>query len=287
MKMNKIAFAVIAAICAFTFFSCELLTNPILPASILKYAPEAGELDDVPTDALANAAGDISIAADPDAALAIIDALGNKDDDEITALNDEQKANIITLTTSAVLPVNTIVSSVYDIMNQDENSSNSGDDFENIMNNVIGNIASVNTHATEVILLELVEDDSNVDLPENCDVSSVFLATISVAISACKADLPDISEWTESNLEQIGNAMEKIVEFIGFEYFDDQGNPNPRSKTPSVAAEEIINTLPNDGEPSDWNTQSLTNALTIIDRLGRKGIGMDNLAGLFTGGLAE
>ena len=281
MKINKIAFVAIAAICAFTFFSCELLTNPILPASILKYAPEAGELDDVPADALANAAGDISIAADPDAALAIIDALGKKDDDEITALNDEQKANIITLTTSAILPVNTIVASVYDIMNEDENGSGSGDDedaFENIMNNVIGNISSVDTHATEVILLELVDDTTD-DLPENCDVSSVFLATISVAISACKADLPAVSEWTESTAEQIGDAMEIMMNF-----FDETQRGNT---TAAQAAASIVNALPNDGTPSEWTTGSLTNALTIIERLGNKGVSMDNLAGLFTGGLAE
>ena len=61
---------------------------------VLAYAPDAENLGNADTTVLANAAGDISIAADPAASKAVLEALGTKDDDEITNLSAEQKSNI-------------------------------------------------------------------------------------------------------------------------------------------------------------------------------------------------
>ena len=119
MKMNKIAFVALAALCAFTFFSCGLLTTPIVPKALLKYAPTADDLGNVSTTDLADAAGDISIAADTNASISLIEALGGKDQEEVEKLSPSQKKDVLALTTSAVLPVNTLVSTAYKIMNSE------------------------------------------------------------------------------------------------------------------------------------------------------------------------
>ena len=277
MKMNKIAFAVIAALCAFTFFSCDLLMNPILPESILKYAPEPGELDEVPTEDLANAASDISVVADPDAAKAIIEALGKKPPEEIANLTDEQKSAILALTTSAILPVNTLLGTVYDLINGEvshivldvpvnRDANGSGEDEDQIlqvMKSVISKIAYVDTKAAENILLAMVtNDDSPIASKE---VPNVLFATLSIAISACKSNLIDFENDTIP--ESAADAFEDLAEFF----------EGTSSQTAANVANGVLAALSKNGEVIERAKEALGNALEIVRRLSLKDITLDNI----------
>ncbi|MBO4509189.1 MAG: hypothetical protein J5747_11215 [Spirochaetaceae bacterium] len=275
MKMNKIAFAVIAALCAFTFFSCDLLMNPILPASILKYAPEPGELDDVSTEDLANAASDISVVADPDAAKAIIEALGQKPAEEIAALSDEQKTAILALTTSAVLPVNTLLGTVYDLIsgevsritldvpvNRSENGAGEEEaQILQVMKNVVNKITFIDTTAAENILLAIVEAD---DEPDNKDVPNILFATLSVALSACKSNLIDFEDGVP---DSVGEALENLAGFFEGE----------SSQSAGTIAQSVLSAISIDGEVVERALDALTNALDVISWLGEHDITLENI----------
>ncbi|MBO4705288.1 MAG: hypothetical protein J5647_06085 [Spirochaetaceae bacterium] len=274
MKMNKIAFAVIAALCAFTFFSCDLLMNPILPESILKYAPEPGELDEVPTEDLANAASDISVVADPDAAKAIIEALGKKPPEEIEALTDEQKSAILALTTSAILPVNTLLGTVYDLVsgevshivldvpvNRDTNGSGEEEDqILQVMKSVVSKIAYVDTTVAENILLDWVKD--NDDPIADREVPNILFSTLSIAISACKSNL----DFENDTIPE--SAADALEDLAGF--FENGGNAES-------VAHEVLSALSKGGVVDERAEAALGNALEIIRRLSLKDITMDNI----------
>ena len=277
MKMNKIAFAVIAALCAFTFFSCDLLMNPILPESILKYAPEPGELDEVPTEDLANAASDISVVADPDAAKAIIEALGKKPPEEIEALSDEQKSAILALTTSAILPVNTLLGTVYDLIsgevshivldvpvNRTENGAGEEDaQILQVMKSIVSKITFVDTTVAENILLDWVKD--NDDPIADREVPNILFSTLSIAISACKSNLIDFENDTIP--ESAADALEDLAEFF-------EGSS---SQTPVSVANGVLTALSKNGVVDERAKYALANALEIVKRLSLKDITLDNI----------
>ncbi len=275
MKMNKIAFAVIAAMCAFTFLSCDLLMNPILPASILKYAPEPGELDDIPTTDLANAASDISVVADPDAAKAIIEALGQKPAEEIAALSNEQKSAILALTTSAVLPVNTLLGTVYDLISEEvshivldvpvnRSENEAGEDEAQIlqvMKNVVNKITFIDTTAAENILLAIVERNVT---PDDKDVPNILFATLSVALSACKSNLIDFENGVP---DSVAEALGNLAEFFEGESV----------QSASSIAQSVLAAISNDAEVVDRAKVALTNALNVVSWLGQHEITLENI----------
>ena len=275
MKMNKIAFAVISAVCVFTFFSCELLTKPLLEqiglGDVLKYAPDAQSLGNASTDVLANAAGDISIAADPDASRAVLGALGAKTADEIGRLSDEQKSNILSLTTSAILPVDQIISVATDAMSSSEDNSGNTDDAEStqeVVGSMIDSIEFTDTRATETILLAKVPS-SSAEISDE-ELPNILLATISVAISACKSAEETVNLGTPG----FGNAMQEFMKV-----FDENDRNN-------VNVDTILNNLSATG-PSGVSNQgrsSLSNAITVFQRLGNR-VSAESLMGIFTGGM--
>lgn len=275
MKLNKIAFAVISAVCVFTFFSCELLTKPLLEqiglGDVLKYAPDAQSLGNASTDVLANAAGDISIAADPDASRAVLGALGAKTADEIGRLSDEQKSNILSLTTSAILPVDQIISVATDAMRSSEGNSGNTDDAEStqeVVGSMIDSIEFTDTRATEKILLAKVPS-SSAEISDE-ELPNILLATISVAISACKSAEETVNLGTPG----FGNAMQEFMKV-----FDENDRNN-------VNVDTILNNLSATG-PSGVSNQgrsSLSNAITVFQRLGNR-VSAESLMGIFTGGM--
>ena len=275
MKMNKISFAVIAALFVFTFFSCDLLMNPILPESILKYAPEAGELDAVSTADLANAASDISVVADSDAAKAIIEALGQKPAEEIAALSDEQKSAILSLTTSAVLPVNTLLGTVYDLIsgegsravldvpvNKSENGAGEEEaQILQVMKNVVSKITFIDTTVAENILLAIVERNVT---PDDKDVPNILFATLSVALSACKSNLINFENGIpDSVAESLGNLAE---------FFEGES-----AQSAASIAQSVLSAISNEGEVVDRAKDALTNALNIVSWLGQHEITLENI----------
>lgn len=288
MKMNKIAFAVISVLCVFTFFSCDLLTKPLLEqiglGDVLAYAPNAENLGNADTTVLANAAGDISIAADPAASKAVLEALGTKDDDEITNLSAEQKSNILSLTTSAILPVDQIIGIATDAMDQarqesgeasESGSSSSSSDesgMQDVIERMVAAIPFVDTKATEIILLEAV---NATEIPEE-NVPNILLATISVAISACKSNGDNTVNLSS---DEGGQAMQELMSV-----FDDTERD---SMTPATAAASILGALSEDGTTNPAGVRALSNALTIFKTLAEKNVEIsgDALMGMFTGGM--
>ena len=295
MKLSKIAFALVSALCVFTFFSCDLLTKPLLEqvglGDVLAYAPDAENLGNADTTVLANAAGDISIAADPVASRAVLAALGTKaaEDggaDTIRRLSRDQKTNILSLTTSAILPVDQIIGIATDAMEQasgngeasESGSSSSGSDesgMQTVIEDMIKAIPFVDTYATEVILLEAVNQTT---IPEE-DVPNILLATISVAISACKSNGDNTVEISSAAGQQAMNELMSV--------FDDTERNNI---TPASAANSILTALLTEGNTNPDGVRALTNALTIFKALGaRDGITLsgDTIMGMFTGGLTN
>ena len=282
MKMNKIAFAVISALCVFTFFSCDLLTKPLLEqiglGDVLAYAPNAENLGNADTTVLANAAGDISIAADPVASKAVLEALGTKEEDEILDLSDEQKSNILSLTTSAILPVDQIISAATGAMNQSSesngnNTTSNEDSMQTVIQEMVAAIPFVDTYATEVILLEAV---NATEIPTE-DVPSIMLATISVAISACKSNGSNTVSLTSNDGS---SAIENLMNV-----FDDTEREN---MNPADLAEDILSALSEDGNTNAAGVRALTNALTIFQTLGSRDdieLSSEALMGMFTGGM--
>lgn len=311
MKMNKVLFVVISVVCALTFFSCDLLLKPLPLAVLDAYTPQAEDLSEVSASDLADAAADISLAADPEASKAVIEALGAKTDEEIRELEPEQKKAVLALTTSAILPVNTIVSTAYDIINRMNNNSgndnrkaltnsrevesvpvdSSEDDVEaleseliTIIKDVVGEINFVNTKATESILLELMEqypgDDDTISIPDD-EVPEVLLATISVAISACKSNLIDldaISDLSEE-YERFSDAIDELGQYF---------NPESESALTEEEAEEVavtvLTALSVDEEVDPDGRRALKNALVIIDWLRQKEISIENIVDYFMAG---
>lgn len=304
MKMNKIAFVVISALCVFTFFSCDLLTKPLLEqiglGDVLAYAPDAENLGNADTTVLANAAGDISIAADPAASRAVLEALGTKDDDEITNLSAEQKSNILSLTTSAILPVDQIIGVASRAMNQAQqesgeasesgSSSSSSDEsgMQTVIEDMIKAIPFVDTNATEVILLEAVELQTNNDGTYSLknstdeDVPAIMLATISVAISACKSsEMVDLE--TEEGANHFSDAMEDIMSV-----FDENTNLEDMTDTQlDTLANDILEALSSSGEADEKGSRALGNAFKVLRNLGKADVEVSGeaLMGMFTGGM--
>ncbi len=311
MKINKIAFAVVAALCLFTIFSCTLLTEPILPKSWLKFAPEAADdLKDVDTSTLADKAGDISIIADPEASRAVLTALGSKSEDEIKALKPEQKESVLALTTSAILPVDTIMGTAYDILfpsnsnnntnayarSGNENNAASEDDsdsdleeLQELVKSVLGKISFVDTNAAEVILKEI--KDLN-QVPGNEKLPNIMLSTISIVVSSCTSGYTtgEVLANLENNvgMQRIVQAAEAIVT-----YFEE----DTHSQTAQTVANSIITNLGNDNsnlteeEVAKINAQiargkdALKIALEVIDWLKTKDINLDNLVDMLAGGM--
>ncbi len=300
MKMNKIAFVVISALCVFTFFSCDLLTKPLLEqiglGDVLQYAPDAESLGNADTTVLANAAGDISIAADPVASKAVLEALGTKDEDEILDLSDEQKDSILSLTTSAILPIDQIISVATNAMTQSQegngesgngnggnNTGNNEDGMQAIIKNMVEAIPFVDTQATEYIILDAVDNmptlGENDPTPEN--VPNILLATISVAISACKSNgenTIDIS--TQAGQDAISNLLQNVFE-------DDSNNNNQTPSTPAEIAEDILTALSEDDSTNPAGVRALTNAITVFKTLANKNIQVsgESLMGMLAGGM--
>ena len=304
MKMNKIAFAVISVLCVFTFFSCELLTKPLLEqiglGEVLAYAPDAENLGNADTTVLANAAGDISIAADPAASRAVLEALGTKEDDEITNLTAEQKTNILSLTTSAILPVDQIIGIATDAMEQasgngeasESGSSSSGSDesgMQTVIEDMIKAIPFVDTNATEVILLQAVElqpdNEGGYTLKNSSDedIPTIMLATISVAISACKSsEMVDFE--TEEGAQHFNTAISSLMDTIGDTDLKDMTDAELDN-----VAETVLNGLADDGSADAKGSRALGNAFKVLRALSKanKDISGDAMMAMFTGGLTN
>lgn len=293
MKMNKIAFVVISALCLFTFFSCDLLTKPILPESILQFGPEASaSLENVDTSSLADAAGDISIIADPEASKAVLEALGKKPASEIANLTSEQKQSILALTTSAILPVDTIVSVAYTIMseasgssgssyardaqpNNNQNDDASWEQLQGIIETVLKEISFVDTKATEDILNEYIVENR---APVDEELANVLFSTISIAISACKSG-GELDINVTANLSKLESAAEKLIEFF----------ENGTQAQAEVKAREVLNALlPSAGDTvNETGVRALKKALEVVAWLKTKNITLDSLANMFLGGMGE
>ena len=271
MKMNKIAFVVISALCVFTFFSCDLLEKPLLEqiglGDVLKFAPEAANLKDADTGILADAAGDITISADPVASKAVLEALSSKGSSAVTgdSISDTQKNNILSLTTATVLPIDEIVSVAVEAMNGENSGENSNNtsSTRNVLKAMIDKIQTVDTRATEAILLEKVPENGNVS---DEDLPNVLLATISVAISACK------SAGEELDVES-SDFSDGMTEFM--KVFSDTQRNNVS-----------VSTITTKFGIAETKAQSLQNAVSIFQRLGNKA-SADTLMGIFTGGMGN
>ena len=309
MKLSKIAFALVSALCVFTFFSCDLLTKPLLEqvglGDVLAYAPDAENLGNADTTVLANAAGDISIAADPVASRAVLAALGTKaaEDggaDTIRRLSRDQKSNILSLTTSAILPVGQIIGIATDAMKQaqqesgeasESGSSSSGSDesgMQTVIEDMIKAIPFVDTNATEVILLEAVELQTNNDGTYSLknstdeDVPAIMLATISVAISACKSS-EMVNLETEEGADHFSDAMEDIMSV-----FDENTNLEDMTDTQlDTLANDILEALSSSGEADEKGSRALGNAFKVLRNLGKANVEVSGeaLMGMFTGGM--
>jgi len=305
MKINKIAFAVIAALCLFTLFSCSLLTEPILPKSWLKFAPEAADdLKDLEVGQLADAAGDISVIADPEASKAVLTALGGKTEDEIKALKPEQKTSILALTTSAILPVDTIMGTAYDILFPSDSNSNpngyarsgnannaasegsnndSGSDLEELqqlVKEVLKKISFVDTNASEIILKEIKELN---ETPGNEELPNILLSTISIVVSSCTSgyESGEVLANLENNvgIQKIAQAAEAIVS-----YFEE----DTHSSTAQAVANSIITNLGGENEANKAKgKRALKIALEVIDWLKTKDISLDNLVSMLAGGMGD
>ena len=271
MKMNKIAFVVISALCVFTFFSCDLLEKPLLEqiglGDVLQYAPDAENLSSADTVTLANAAGDISIAADPVASKAVLEALSSKGATAVTGnkISNEQKNNILSLTTATVLPIDEIVNVAVGAMSSESSSSNNSS-TQDVITRMIDSIQTVDTRATEAILLEKVPSNTAAANITDEELNNVLLATVSVAISACKSAGEDVDiESTE-----FGNAMTEFMKVFDNDHRNE------------VNVNTIVNNLGISGNKVD----SISNAITIFQRLGNKA-SAETLMGMFTGGMGN
>lgn len=310
MKINKIAFAVVAALCLFTIFSCSLLTEPILPKEWLKFAPEAADdLKDAKTEELADAAGDISIIADPEASKAVLTALGSKSEDEIKGLDNgvvcgEKKMSILALTTSAILPVDTIMGTAYDILfpsnsnnntngyarsGNENNAASEGtnndsdsdlEELQTLVKSVLGKISFVDTKAAEIILKEITGLS---EAPGNEKLPNILLSTISIVVSSCTSGYESgaVLANLENNLgmQKIAEAAEAIVT-----YFEEETH----SQNAQTVANSIITNLGGENETNKAKGKdALKVALEVIDWLKTKDISLDNLVSMLAGGIGN
>lgn len=284
MKMNKIAFVVISALCVFTLFSCtDLLTKPLLEqiglGDVLQYAPDAESLSSADTTTLANAAGDISIAADPVASKAVLEALSAKVANNQNALDDLNKPenktlrnNVLSLTTATVLPIDEIVQVAVNAMNDEDNSDND-DQTQAVIEQMLGSVQFVDTRATEEILKKRTVT-SNTNTITSDEASTILLATISVAISACKS-----SPMVDLGSTQGQQAMENLMNTL------DQNTSNP-----GQTATTILTNLSASGTANPDGVRALTSAITVLSNLKQRTdvtVSTGSIMEMFTAGMGN
>ncbi|MCR4939349.1 MAG: hypothetical protein K5930_04475 [Treponemataceae bacterium] len=306
MKMNKLAFVLVATICVFSFFSCDMLTSPFMAETLKGFTPEAGSVTDLDTTSIVQALSNVEATA---VSKELIESLGAEErQEEVASLDAGTKNVILGATMTAVLPVETILSSASTVIStfNNGNNGNAGDVGDNEMDqlsDIIGNVVSqvehVDTTATETILKQMVtsngeslgltynEDD---ELVVDDTVQNVLFATLSVAVSACKSSENMITltqEVTGDDGVTRTQPSEDLMEVINnlIQYFSDESHLQElqTAQGSENAAQQVLEGLAEDGVVDPAGKAALSTAFQTVKWLFDKNVSMDSLVSILSG----
>lgn len=190
--MKRIITSIVVLSLLFSFISCNFFTTSW--ASGLQ-RDLSSMLKKESTEELAKLAGDSQYNTDPDTAAAILDALGDKDQDEIASLSTSEKEDILDLAITATIPID-LLSDLIDALESDDIS------VEDLVDLLGDNMTSFDTTAIQTILND----------PD--DVSTESLVTASAALIA-QVLLRETEDLTLEELfteDEDGNVAFKEIE---------------------------------------------------------------------------
>lgn len=243
MTIKKIAYITVMAVCMLTFFSCDsamnmmgMMSSPIIPESVLDSVEVTEDVSAMKTEDMLAMADTPEVANTPSVSKALVEALGEKDEEELKALEPAQKATVLDLTVNSVLPMETIMSGAANAIGSFTSGTMTEEQqkemLTDVVSEVIKGITPVNTKATEVILESLLfteEGEVAESIPEEQQVS-VVTAVLAVTVSAATS-VGDI-DFTK---EESQGAITDIVQS-----FSDKGNVN---MTTEEGRKEIAETI--------------------------------------------
>ncbi len=146
---------------------------------------------------LAKMAGDPAVIKDIDTGRALIDALSEKNQEDLRHLSEQEKQNILDVAVSSSLPI----SSLTDTINNLKNQSGSVD-ADKVVSEVLGSLPSVKTEAVNTLL----NDSSTL---ETAPVETLVTASLVLVTQAAKDDPLITGGNRDGTMQAIQDALSK------------------------------------------------------------------------------
>lgn len=207
--------ALIAALMALT--SCDnMFTKSVMKGAARDPEKAASKLANKPTDELIN---DAENAKDRSSAQAIIGALNKKSEEEIKALDTDQKQAVLSAATKAVVDMGSLGGSVGGLLKDAGSSSSSNSEVADVMDDIIASAAGNDTTCVAWVLESSLDANGNIPADTPADMkSSLTMGAVAVAASSlANAGITDSNSVMDrlENADNISDVNTAAAQMLG------------------------------------------------------------------------
>ena len=207
MRIREKILLLILCLAVLSVTSCEMFTHSLFKGAARDLSKT---MEKVSTEDLISSGADPNVISNPESSKAAVEALGKRPE-ELENISVDQAENILNLGTAAILPTSTLMDVVGQMLSPEngetsgEESSETSDLITTVLLSTVQNAPEMDTTAIEIVL-------GKEEVLEKGDITTVTLATVSLAASAMKSENIETEEALQEAVSCISENIGKLTE---------------------------------------------------------------------------